>query len=216
MLTMYVVWLNFRYWTHSFLFDNETTDGYYEIEDQYDVQLGPYSSIVAALFFTAILFIQANTLVLCLHLMPPDMHSSIAMYCIPIIVPICRHFRALRYAVKNMNIDETLDETLGFSVTLGLFVTPLLVIISWILGSDIGVSLRFDLFGTVAYGIGSWVMAYIVMDGKSNWFEGAELLAVWVPFQVPDISGRTGTDHLYLRYILFVVAFWKMPAVVTW
>jgi Ca2+:H+ antiporter len=97
------------------------------------------------------------------------------MYYIPIFLRIGKHAKVLRLGLQG-KMDNSLDLTRGFTVTLCVFLAPLLVSLSWCLGPAL--TLRFDLFGTVNYSLSAWIISYIVMDGKSNWFEGMALIFV--------------------------------------
>ncbi|KAK8859512.1 calcium/proton exchanger [Apiospora arundinis] len=58
-----------------------------------------------------------------------------------------------------------------------MFVTPLLVILGWIMGYDM--TMRFEPFETVVMILAILVVIYTVQDGKSNYLEGAMLMAMY-------------------------------------
>jgi Ca2+:H+ antiporter len=59
-----------------------------------------------------------------------------------------------------------------------LFVAPVLVFISLLFGQPL--LLVFNSFELVALVAASLIAAFIALDGESNWFEGAMLLAVYL------------------------------------
>jgi Ca2+:H+ antiporter len=59
-----------------------------------------------------------------------------------------------------------------------LFVTPLVVILGWIIGRDM--SLYFTLFETISLFVTAFVVNFLVLDGRSNYLEGALLIAAYV------------------------------------
>jgi Ca2+:H+ antiporter len=63
------------------------------------------------------------------------------------------------------------------SVQIALFVTPLLVFLSYPLGHPL--NLVFTPFEMLAVGLGVAIFAYLVMDGETNWYEGIQLLALY-------------------------------------
>lgn len=58
-----------------------------------------------------------------------------------------------------------------------IFVTPLVVIIGWFLNKDM--TLYFTLFETVSLFVTAFVVNYLVLDGRSNYLEGALLIAAY-------------------------------------
>lgn len=173
LLIMSLVWFTFRYRSHPYLFMINSRDGYHDDEDQFEPTLTPLSNIVVAVICILLLAVQADSIVLSLNRMAPEVRPGLVMYFIPVFLPISKHIRALRFALQG-NIDDSLDLTLGFAVTLCLFLGPLLVILSWCMG--VALTLRFNSFDTITYGLSAWIMTYTVTNGRSNWLEGAGLL----------------------------------------
>ena len=79
-------------------------------------------------------------------------------------------------AVRNQ-MDTALNIAMQSSVQIALFVTPLLVFLSYPLGHPL--DLLFTPFEMLAVGLGVAIFAYLVMDGETNWYEGIQLLAVY-------------------------------------
>jgi Ca2+:H+ antiporter len=86
------------------------------------------------------------------------------------------HSTAVLLAMKNQ-MDTALNISMQSSVQIALFVTPLLVFLSYPLGHPL--DLLFTPFEMLAVGLGVAIFSYLVMDGETNWYEGIQLLAVY-------------------------------------
>jgi Ca2+:H+ antiporter len=96
---------------------------------------------------------------------------------IPLVGNVAEHLVAVQVAMKN-KMELSLSISIGSSLQIALFVTPVLVFISLLLGNPL--QLTFDQFEIVAMIGASLIAALIALDGKSNWLEGAQLLGVYV------------------------------------
>jgi len=86
------------------------------------------------------------------------------------------HSTAVFLAVRDQ-MDTALNISMQSSVQIALFVTPLLVFLSYPLGHPL--DLLFTPFEMLAVGLCVAIFAYLVMDGETNWYEGIQLLAVY-------------------------------------
>jgi Ca2+:H+ antiporter len=86
------------------------------------------------------------------------------------------HSTAVMLAVRNQ-MDTALNISMQSSVQIALFVTPLLVFLSYPLGHPL--DLLFSPFEMLAVVLGVAIFSYLVMDGETNWYEGIQLLAVY-------------------------------------
>jgi Ca2+:H+ antiporter len=75
-------------------------------------------------------------------------------------------------------IDLGLQIALGSSTQVALLVAPVLVFASVLMGG--GMNLVFTPFEVLALGMATGVTAIITLDGESHWFEGVQLLAVYL------------------------------------
>ncbi len=96
---------------------------------------------------------------------------------IPIIGNVAEHVVAVEVAMKN-HMELSLNIALGSSLQIALFVAPLLVLLSPLLGHPF--VLEFNTFELIALVSASVIGALVAIDGKSNWLEGAMLLAVYL------------------------------------
>ncbi len=87
------------------------------------------------------------------------------------------HSTAVMVAMKG-KMDLALGIALGSSMQIALFVAPALVIAGHWIGRPMG--LEFTILEVVAVMLSVGVSTLLIQDGKTNWFEGLQLLAVWV------------------------------------
>ena len=95
---------------------------------------------------------------------------------VPIIGNVAEHLVSVQAAMQN-KMDLSLSIALGSSLQIALFVTPVLVFASLILGSPM--TLQFNQLELIALTAASMISALVSLDGESNWLEGAMLLAVY-------------------------------------
>ncbi|HSY48458.1 MAG TPA: calcium/proton exchanger [Thermoanaerobaculia bacterium] len=86
------------------------------------------------------------------------------------------HSTAVMLAMRNQ-MDTALNISMQSSVQIALFVTPMLVFLSYPLGHPL--DLLFTPFEMLAVGLCVAIFSYLVMDGETNWYEGIQLLAVY-------------------------------------
>jgi Ca2+:H+ antiporter len=96
---------------------------------------------------------------------------------IPLVGNVAEHIVAVQVALKN-KMELSLSISIGSSLQIALFVTPVLVFVSLLLGNPL--QLTFDQFEIVAMIGAALIAALIALDGRSNWLEGAQLLGVYV------------------------------------
>jgi Ca2+:H+ antiporter len=86
------------------------------------------------------------------------------------------HSTAILVAMKN-KMDLSLGIAMGSSMQIALFVAPLLVIAGHFMGRPLG--LEFTILEVVAVMFSTGAVALLIHDGKTNWFEGFQLLAIY-------------------------------------
>jgi len=95
---------------------------------------------------------------------------------VPIIGNVAEHIVAVQVALKDQ-MDLSLSIALGSSLQIALLVAPLLVFISLFMGNPM--TLEFNHPELIAMITASVIAALVAIDGRSNWLEGAMLLAVY-------------------------------------
>jgi Ca2+:H+ antiporter len=88
---------------------------------------------------------------------------------------------AIRFARQN-RMDLALNIVTQASVQIALFVTPVLILLSFPLGHPL--DLLFSTFEILAVTLAVATVAYLVLNGETNWFEGVQLLALYMMIAV--------------------------------
>lgn len=96
---------------------------------------------------------------------------------IPLIGNVAEHLVAVQVAAEN-KMDLSVEISLASSLQIALFVAPVLVFVSLLMGNPL--TLIFNRFELIALIAGVLIAAVVSADGESNWLEGVELLAVYV------------------------------------
>jgi Ca2+:H+ antiporter len=96
---------------------------------------------------------------------------------IPIIGNVAEHLVAVQMALKN-KMTLSVEIATASSLQIALFVAPLLVFISLLIGHPL--TLVFNQVELIALIAGVLIAALVSADGESNWLEGAELLAIYI------------------------------------
>lgn len=95
---------------------------------------------------------------------------------VPLVGNIAEHLVGVQLALRN-KMEFSLVVSVGSSLQIALFVAPVLVFLSYIVGQPMDLVFTPLEVATVAFGV--IMVTLIALDGESNWFEGAELLAVY-------------------------------------
>ena len=86
------------------------------------------------------------------------------------------HSTAIVVAMKG-KMDLALGIAMGSSMQIALFVAPALVIAGHLMGTPLG--LEFTVLEVVAVMLSVGAVTLLIHDGKTNWFEGLQLLAIY-------------------------------------
>lgn len=96
---------------------------------------------------------------------------------VPLVGNIAEHLVAVQTAMKN-EMDLTIGIAVGSGIQIALFVAPVLVLVSQFVGPQ-PMSLIFNNYELAAL-VGAVLIATLVsVDGRTNWLEGAQLLALY-------------------------------------
>jgi Ca2+:H+ antiporter len=96
---------------------------------------------------------------------------------IPIVGNVAEHLVAVQVARRNQ-MELSLEIAASSSLQIALFVAPVLVFISLLMGHPL--TLIFNQFELIALGAAVLVATMVASDGESNWLEGAALLGVYI------------------------------------
>lgn len=95
---------------------------------------------------------------------------------VAIVGNAAEHSTAILVAMKG-KMDLALGIAMGSSMQIALFVAPALVIAGHFMGRPLG--LEFTMLEVVAVMLSVSAVALLIHDGKTNWFEGFQLLAIY-------------------------------------
>lgn len=114
--------------------------------------------------------------------------AFVGLIILPIVSNAAEHITAVTVASKN-KMDLAIGVAVGSSLQIALFVTPVIMILGWILSKEI--SLYFTIFETISLFVSAFLVNYLVLDGRSNYLEGTLLIAAYViialaAFYYPD------------------------------
>ncbi len=156
---------------------------------------GPRVGLAAALvllgFATIVTAVEAEVLIEALEPALSGLGMS-ELFAGVIIVALvgnaAEHYSAVT-AARNDEMTLALEISIGSSAQIALMVAPVLVLLSYALGSPM--SLVFNAFEIAAIGLSVLAVVLVSLDGESNWLEGVQLLGVYIIlalafYMVPD------------------------------
>ncbi|KZF21991.1 hypothetical protein L228DRAFT_247601 [Xylona heveae TC161] len=153
------------------------------------------AAILLLLVSTALVALCAEFLVDSIQDFVEDSSISeafIGLIILPIVGNAAEHVTAVTVASKN-KMDLAIGVSVGSSIQIALFVTPLVVLLGWILQKDM--SLYFNLFETISLFVSAFIVNFLVLDGRSNYLEGALLIAAYVIIAVSAFFYPNSTEQ---------------------
>jgi Ca2+:H+ antiporter len=97
---------------------------------------------------------------------------------VAIVGNVAEHWVAVWVARKDQ-MDLAVNISIGSAAQIALFVAPVLVLASFVFG-DHPMALVFNGLELAALAIAVLIANYATAEGKTNWFEGAQLLSVYI------------------------------------
>lgn len=97
---------------------------------------------------------------------------------IPLVGNVAEHLVAVQFAWQN-RMELSLAISVGSSLQIGLFVAPVLVFLSLLLGGE-PLNLVFNQFEIISLAAAVGIAGLISLDGETTWLEGAQLLGVYI------------------------------------
>ncbi|PXF42467.1 Vacuolar calcium ion transporter [Gracilariopsis chorda] len=186
LLLMYAMYLTFQLYTHAELYQGIDQ----EVDEEAGVgEVSSRDETVASLPMAFGILVGMVVLVaLCSEFLVSAIdgfservglgQKFIAVVLLPVVGNAVEHMSAILVARHN-KIDLSIGIACGSSVQIALFAAPLLVVISWLFGSE-HLTLNFALFETVCIGFSVFVVNATLRDSRSNWLEGAVLVMCYV------------------------------------
>ncbi|KAL8726084.1 MAG: hypothetical protein Q9181_006181 [Wetmoreana brouardii] len=151
-----------------------------ESETPSEPPLSKTASVVLLLGSTALVALCAEFMVDSINELvanTPLSEAFVGLIILPIVGNAAEHVTAVTVAAKN-KMDLAIGVAIGSSIQIATFITPLVVIIGWILDKDM--PLYFTLFETVTLFVTTFVVNFLVLDGRSNYLEGSLLCSSYI------------------------------------
>ena len=101
----------------------------------------------------------------------------VGLILIPIFSNVVDHIVAITVALKN-RMDLSLTSSVGSAAQVACLVIPIIVLVAVFSGQPAG--LIFAPVELVAMAVGIFTIVPVLLDGHSNWLEGAQLLTVYL------------------------------------
>jgi len=176
LIVTYVLGLVFSLKTHRDIFNPE-----YEDEDSWGWSVR--TSVTALAIAGVLVGVMSEVLVGSITEASESIGLSeffIGVIVVAIVGNAAEHWVAVLVAMKN-KMDLAVNIAIGSSGQVALFVAPVLVIASFFIG-PYPLALVFNGFELGGILLAIMIANYVTNDGESTWFEGVQLLAVYVVF----------------------------------
>ncbi|KAL0309965.1 UNVERIFIED_CONTAM: Vacuolar cation/proton exchanger 3 [Sesamum radiatum] len=213
MLIAYIAYLVFQLWTHRQLFDaqGEADDDDDDVVSDETPAVGFWSAFVWLLVMTALVALLSEYVVATIEAASDSWGLSvsfISLILLPIVGNAAEHAGAIIFAFKN-KLDISLGVALGSATQISMFVVPLTVIASWIIG--IRMELGFNLLETSTLALSILVTTLALQDGTSHYMKGLVLVlcylvigACFFVFRAPmnssiNLEYKSSQDHVTMR-----------------
>jgi Ca2+:H+ antiporter len=174
----YILWLVFSLITHRDLFMGTDLGDVARSEPKKSAWPVPKAFVVLALaaIFIAVMseFLAGSVEATCKSLGLTEVFAGVIIVA---VIGNASEFTAVVAAFKNQ-MDLSLNIAVGSSLQIALFITPVLIFASYLFG--LRMTLEFSLPEVAALSLAVGIVVLISGDGECNWFEGAQLLAVYL------------------------------------
>lgn len=172
LIALYVAALVFTQVTHAHLF---------HVPARGEVATWSTARAVIVLAVSAVLVgAESDLLVKSLDPAIAAMHVPIVfvgLILIPIIGNAAEHASAVFFAIRN-RLNVTFEIAVGSSTQVAMFVAPLLVFISLLIGHPM--DFIFTGFEIAVAGMATLIVIVTSLDGRTNWLEGAQLIGAYL------------------------------------
>lgn len=173
MIAAYACWLWFSMVTHK----KELAE---ELIDHGTAPWPKTTSVVLLLVATCMIAFVSEWLVHALETVTARFGLSelfVGAFLIAIVGNAAEHSAAVWLAMKN-RLGAAVEIAIGSSLQIALFVAPVLVFASFLFGRPM--DLIFDPAELTAIGVAVFIASSVARDGRTDWFEGVLLLALYV------------------------------------
>ncbi|KAJ1375871.1 Sodium/calcium exchanger membrane region [Sesbania bispinosa] len=202
MMLAYLAYLVFQLWTHRQLFEAEDEDEDCNNASEEQAVIGFWSGFAWLVGMTVFIALLSEYVVDTIEDASDSWGLSVSFLSIillPIVGNAAEHAGAIIFAFKN-KLDISLGVALGSATQIGMFVVPLCVIVSWIMG--VKMDLNFNLLETGSLALAIIATSFTLQDGTSHYMKGLILLLCYIvigacffvqrtPFNQADVTNMT-------------------------
>lgn len=177
LFSTYILWLVFALVTHRKLFVGQESGD--SAHDETDTAWPILKAIIILALATTLVAFLSEFLVGSVEAARESLGLTevfVGVVIVAIVGNAAEHSTAVLAALKN-KMDLSLGIAIGSSLQIALFVTPVLIFASYLMGQPM--NLEFSLPEIVAVALAVWIVTTISGDGESNWLEGVQLLSVY-------------------------------------
>jgi Ca2+:H+ antiporter len=176
LMVSYVAGLWFSQRTHRAVFNPYDEAEHEEGHESWSVKRALISLAVAAV----LVGLMSEVLVGSISEASKDIGLSeffVGVFVVAIVGNAAEHWVAVLVAAKD-KMDLAVGIAIGSSAQIALFVAPLLVLLSFVVGPN-PLALVFNGYELAGLVFAVLIANFVTQDGESNWFEGAQLLALY-------------------------------------
>jgi Ca2+:H+ antiporter len=177
LLASYVAGLMFSLRTHRQVFNPYTED------DEEEHRWSMRTAVIALAVAAVLVGLMSEILVGSISEASKDIGLSeffVGVFVVAIVGNAAEHWVAVLVAMKD-KMDLAVNIAIGSSAQIGLFVAPVLVLLSFVVGPE-PMALVFNGYELGALLFAILIANFLTQDGESNWFEGVQLLALYAVF----------------------------------
>lgn len=175
MLIAYASYLYFQLKSHRQLYDIPD-----DVDESEDVKLSLKGALLWLAVLTIFISVLSNFLVDAIEEASTSLNiplAFISVIILPIVGNAAEHASAIMFAVKD-KLDLSLAVAIGSSTQISMFVIPFCVVVGWIAGKPM--DLNFQLFETATLFTTVIVVAFMLQEGKANYFKGLMLVLCYL------------------------------------
>ena len=177
LIALYIGGLIFSLKSHKSFFQDEVK---HEGEEEEKPSMSQAQALGILIVSTLFIAFESEFLVSSIEPVVHQLHMSelfLGIILIPIIGNAAEHSTAVVMAVKN-KMDISVNIAISSAAQIAMFVAPLIIIVSrW---SHHPVTIVFSSIELICVAAAVMITQQVTRDGKTNWLEGAQLLAAYV------------------------------------
>jgi len=183
LIGIYILGLIFSLYTHSNLFvisENNDEEKISIKDNRTNINLKILESAIILICISVLLYFVSDKLIYSIRDFTKHYKISqefIGIILIPLLGNIGENVSTIMCAMQN-KVDMSLETAIGSSIQISLFVTPVLVIFSSLMGLNL--TLLFPAFHIIMCGIAVGMSFLVFQDGKTYWLEGSILITCYI------------------------------------